>query len=75
MEQSPAYLAAVVLNPEHKLDYFKLNWEANPQLIAEAERIVEDLWLEMYKNTIDQKPKALSGVLGWADRGSWNSQL
>lgn len=50
MDQSPVYAAAVVLNPEHKLDYFKTNWEQHPEWIAHAEESVEDLWLTLYKD-------------------------
>jgi len=51
MYQSPAYVAAIVLNPEHKLDYFRTNWEDHPESVAEAERKVENLWLDMYKDS------------------------
>jgi hypothetical protein len=51
MDQSPVYAAAVVLNPEHKWDYFKTNWEQHPEWIAQAEESVEDLWLTMYKDS------------------------
>ena len=51
MDQSPVYAAAVVLNPEHKLDYFKLNWEEFPNWIQQTEKRVEDLWLIIYKDS------------------------
>jgi hypothetical protein len=50
-DQSPVYAAAVVLNPEHKLDYFKINWEEYPDWIERAEKSVEDLWLTTYKDS------------------------
>jgi hypothetical protein len=52
MDESPIYVAALVLNPEHKLDYFAINWENDPYLIAEAQESVEDLWLTMYKYSL-----------------------
>ena len=51
MDQSPVYAAAVVLNPEHKWDYFKINWEQHPEWITQAEESVENLWLTMYKDS------------------------
>ena len=51
MAQSPAYAAAIVLNPEHKLDYFENHWKEHPEWIGEAEKSVEDLWLTMYKDS------------------------
>jgi len=51
MDRSPVYAAAIVLNPEHKLDYFKSNWEEFPDWIQQTEKNVEDLWLTMYKDS------------------------
>jgi hAT family protein len=51
MDQSPVYTAAVVLNSEHKWDYFRTNWEQHPEWIAQAEKSVEDLWLIMYRDS------------------------
>ena len=59
MDQSPVYAAAVVLNPQHKWDYFKTNWKEHPDWIANAEESVEELWNTMYKDTEDSsKSKA-----------------
>ena len=55
MDKSPVYAAAIVLNPEHKLDYFKASWEEYPEWIAQAEKSVEELWLTMYKDTANSE--------------------
>jgi hypothetical protein len=65
-DQSPVYAAAVVLNPEHKLDYFKSNWEEFPDWVQQTERNVEDLWLTMYKDSansveVDTRGEKASG--------------
>ena len=51
MDQSPVYAAAVVLNPEHKCDYFRTNWTEHPEWIARAEESVRDFWQTTYKNS------------------------
>lgn len=53
MDRSPVYAAAVVLNPQLKWDYFKMNWKEHPDWIAQAEKSVEDLWFTMYKDSAD----------------------
>jgi hAT family C-terminal dimerisation region len=50
MDESPVYAAAIVLNPEHKLDYFKINWDDRPDWIEQTEVSIEDLWRTMYKD-------------------------
>jgi hAT family C-terminal dimerisation region len=55
MDLSPVYAAAVVLNPEHKLDYFRSSWGDCPDWIEGAESSVEEFWLTMYKDS--QKPR------------------
>jgi hypothetical protein len=62
MDQSPVYAAAIVLNPEHKLDYFKTNWEGYPEWIAQAEESVEDLWLTMYKDSANSAETGTTAV-------------
>lgn len=52
MDKSPVYASAIVLNPEHKLDYFETNWEEQPEWISKAEESVEDLWRTMYKDSV-----------------------
>ena len=53
MDRSPVYAAAVVLNPEHKWNYFETNWKEHPLWIASAKEAVEELWLTMYKDSAD----------------------
>jgi hypothetical protein len=59
MDQSPVYVAALVLNPEHILDYFRIDWEEHPKSISEAEDLsAEDIsyGLECMK-TLHQSPQ------------------
>ena len=58
IDESPVYAAAIALNPEHKLDYFKINWEDHLNWIKQTEESIEDLWRIMYKdcaNSIEGK--------------------
>jgi hypothetical protein len=55
MDESPVYAASITLHPEHKLDYFKTNWEQHLEWIALAEKAVQDLWLTMYKDSAEPK--------------------
>jgi hypothetical protein len=50
-DQSPAYVAAVVLDPSWKWSYFKQHWQDNPDWIAAAQMAVENLWITEYKST------------------------
>jgi hypothetical protein len=54
MDQSPVYVAALVLNPEHILDYFRIDWEEHPKSISEAEDL--SYGLECMK-TLHQSPQ------------------
>ena len=60
MDESPVYAAAVVLNPDHKWDYFKTSWEEHADWITKAEQNVEDLWNTMYKDSANS-PEAEIG--------------
>ena len=46
-DESPAYIAAIVLNPNLKWQYIRHNWEAD--WIPAAEAIMEDFWGKQYK--------------------------
>ena len=49
-DESLVYDAAIALNPEYKLDYFKMNWEEHEDWIKYTEEGVENLWRIIYKN-------------------------
>jgi hypothetical protein len=48
-EMSPIYVAAVVLNPKCKWQYFEKRWQERPEWIAAGRAAVKDLWETEYK--------------------------
>lgn len=46
-EESPAYAAALVLNPSFKWVYVRKNWQSG--WVKTAEKMVQDLWDKQYK--------------------------
>lgn|SRR5215469_2341752 len=61
MDLSPVYVAAVVLNPEHKWDYFETNWEDCPEWITQAKKSIKDFWLTMYKDSESKTKQSTTG--------------
>lgn len=51
LEASPAFLAAVVLNPRLKWDWVEDKWAANKDWIKDGKAEVESLWQE-YKSRV-----------------------
>ncbi len=49
-DESPVYAAAIVLNPEYKFDYFKVNQEEHQDWIEHTEESIKDLQHTMYKD-------------------------
>ena len=51
MQESPAYVASVVLNSQHKRHWFNFHWKANRlDWIEEAQQNVKRLWPTNYKD-------------------------
>ncbi len=50
-DQTPIYIAAVVLDPSWKWSYFYEHWTHHPEWIPAAKRKVTKLWNEHYKST------------------------
>ena len=51
-DHSPAYTAAIVLDPTWKWGHFIEAWSDKPQWIQQAKRKVQELWINDYKNTV-----------------------
>ena len=49
---SPVYVATVVLNPQLKWSFFEQHWRTRPTWIAEARRMVKQLWITRYRDQI-----------------------
>jgi hAT family C-terminal dimerisation region len=66
MNDSPAYIASVIINPLHKWYWFDIHWKAKPQWIKEAREAARDLWIEKYKDiaTFQNEPSILSSAPG-----------
>ena len=45
-DDTPAYRAAVVLNPRFKMEYFRAKWQDHPSWITDAEASLKQLWKE-----------------------------
>lgn len=50
LDDSPAYLAALVLHPRYKLRWIKKHWAERPDWIEKGTSAVEELWKTEYKN-------------------------
>jgi hypothetical protein len=55
-EQSPAYAAAVVLNPTMKWQWFTKLWEDQPSWTRKAKIAVKKLWKDQYRPAEDMRP-------------------
>jgi len=59
-EQSPAYAAAVVLNPTMKWQWFTKLWEDQPSWTRKAKITVKKLWKDQYRakdiRPLDEQP-------------------
>ena len=59
-EQSPAYAAAVVLNPTMKWQWFTKLWEDQPVWTRKAKIAVKKLWKDQYRaediRPLDEQP-------------------
>jgi hypothetical protein len=55
-EQSPAYAAAVVLNPTMKWQWFTKLWEDQPAWTRKAKIVVKKLWKDQYRSAEDMRP-------------------
>ena len=68
MQESPAYAASVVLNPQHKRHWFNFHWKANRlDWIEEAQQNVKCLWLTNYKD-IQSRDEPSSAIQSTQDR-------
>jgi hypothetical protein len=50
-DRSPVYIAAVVLHPVHKWEYFRKHWKQ--EWIVNAQQRMLNFWHDEYKGTID----------------------
>jgi hypothetical protein len=53
-DKSPAYIAAVVLNPLHTWTFFELSWRIKPEWVEEAKAKILKLW-ESYKSRFSEE--------------------
>lgn len=50
LENTPAYVAAVVLNPRYRWEWIETVWAARPEWVVNAKRQVQELWESEYKH-------------------------
>jgi hypothetical protein len=60
LDDSPAYFAAVALNPEMRFDYFEQEWMERPDWIEKAKNDVIRLWESDYKDDGNQIPTGVA---------------
>ena len=67
-DRSPYYIAAMVLQPHYKWNYFQVTWRSKPTWISQAKERVEELWRDhLYKEQAKEQavfnpPSPLSGL-------------
>lgn len=49
LDNSAAYIAAVILHPEYNMNYLEGQWENKPVWITKAKKLVKSLWTKEYK--------------------------
>ena len=49
LDECPVYYASMALHPRWRWHYFKNKWSERPDWVAEAKRLVRELWLDEYK--------------------------
>jgi hypothetical protein len=55
-DESPAYLAAVILHPQYKWQYIKHTWKDHQDWIETGKQTVRDLWENEYKHLEIENP-------------------
>jgi hypothetical protein len=55
-DESPAYLAAVILHPQYKWQYIKHTWKDHQDWIETGKQTVRDLWENEYKHLKIENP-------------------
>ena len=50
LNECPVYYASMALHPRWRWRYFENKWVDQPEWVAEAKRVVRDLWLDEYKS-------------------------
>jgi hypothetical protein len=71
-DSSPAYIAALVLAPQYKWDYFVHSWEDHPEWIIQAKTTMQEFWRTSYKSSVAPistlaapKPPLTNSFLRW----------
>jgi len=79
LENSTAYLAAVILDPAKNWDYIETFWDKQPKWIKNGQKAVKNLWLNSYKQhpvsealspqKKKQRNRQLTGIEAYRMRG------
>ena len=67
--ETPVYIAALILHPSRKWNYIEDNWQHHPDWILEAKTAIQAFWDSSYKPTesidrleISKAPRASENI-------------